>query len=141
MRIILENPSNFYLIDASGNDRVAHIFFSLKGALDNFLLPNGFNNWTQYVNSESARNQTFFYVSSGRIMSTYGAALYELGVFGLILPVSINIILFRLDIRSRFAIIITINLLLFTAIPLAFPILSIFLGYIYYMIKNEYECC
>lgn len=128
---IFRDPLQVLRMDASVNDRASHIYFSLRGALDNYLLPNGFNAWRQYVTAKSAQQTTFFWVSKGdRIMSGYGAALFELGLFGLLLLAATTLILLKSNIEFKRRIVYTlfIQTIIFTAIPIGFPPYPFLLG-------------
>ena len=136
MTMLIKNPLSIVMLDASVNDRVSHVYFSIRGALDNYLIPNGFNAWRQYVTTKSASQTTFFWVSKGdRIMSGYGAVLFELGVFGLILLVTTTRIIMRCKMEFRRRIIYTlfIQAVMFTAIPIGFPLYPFLIGtFLYY---------
>ncbi len=145
---LVKNEGLFRIIaiDASINDRVAHIFFSIKGFFDNSFIPNGYGVWADYLDKETIAYRDLFvaeWVSRGdKILSTYGAALFELGIFGLILPVSITIILYRAynrDWRSRLTLILFINIILLTAIPISFPPIGFLMGIAVYRNKLNSE--
>ncbi len=129
----IESPFQIFKIDASANDRLANIYFSLKGTIDNFFIPNGFSNWTPYVNQEIKTSNFFWWVSSGRIMSTYGSVLFELGIFGLTIPIIINYLIYinreRLESLATF-LFLFLNIFFLSAIPLAYPPLGILVGYL-----------
>lgn len=130
-------------IDASISDRVAHIYFSLKGFLDNYFLPHGYGAWGKYLDGQLAGYGRVFrleWITRGdKILSTYGAAFYELGIFGLLLPVSITIILYRAfkksEWRRQLTLIIFVNMILMTAIPISFPPIAFLMGAAIYRSK------
>ena len=73
INMFLSDPSNIFIADASINDRVSAIYFSIKGFIDNNFIANGFGTYSQYLNSELPKQSTFWWVSvSNRIMSFYG---------------------------------------------------------------------
>ena len=131
--LIISDPLTFFYLDNSSSDRIANIFFSFKGFIDNFGFPHGFVNWSEYVNSNFT-NFSFPNITTGRIMSTYGSMLFELGVFGLIYFLFIfNRI--RKSYVTRFYV-YGLNFMLIFAIPIATPMLSILLNN---FILKDYE--
>ena len=96
----MNNPQIIFYEDASLNNRLMHIYFSLAGFVNNWGMPNGFSSYREFVESNIV-NHPFFWTSFGadvgRIMSGYGASLYEMGIFGLLVP-----ILFVIAIRNYF---------------------------------------
>lgn len=136
-KLIWENPLGFFLIDASSNDRFSHVFFSVKGFLDNYFLPNGFSSWSDYLTKELTHYKNiFFYVSTGRIMSGFGSLIYEMGIVGLLFIIYLNknINSFFCKKSNKLFYIIFINLLMFTAIPIAFPIFNFLMAIFYFKI-------
>jgi len=141
---LLSNTINGDIIfetDESANSRFSAIYFPLKGFIDHLGVPGGLSTYSDYV-IDNWRGMSFFeYVGLGRIMSGYGAALYEMGIFGLLIS-----IVFVMAIRNYFkqnkkmgiVISISFTLFMFTPVPLASPYVSFFYGYlIYYTRKNE----
>jgi hypothetical protein len=140
IKIFLENPSSIVLIDASINDRVFHVFFSIKGFFDNFLLPNGYLSWNNYVIKELPNYSNLVMIdnfsANGRIMSGYGAAFFELGIIALIIP----FVLFRLlrsiyffDNKKFLFFFIYVNLIMFSAIQIGFTFFSFYIAYLAYL--------
>lgn len=117
MNMAINNHEVLYK-DQSIESRFYHIYFSVIKTIENFFLPHGFSDF--------------------RIMSGLGLALYELGFGGVLLIYSIYKIInqsiyHKLNkLNSIFVIII-----LFSAIQLANPILSFYLGYTLYGQKNK----
>lgn len=134
--LLVENPALLVIVDASGNQRAASIFISISGAFDNYLIPRGFNAYLDYVRSAAWEFRNIFpHLSiSDRIMSGYGAALFELGVFGFILPVVITIAIFRHFGRAEWQRAVVLNAavhaILFTALPLALPAIGFLIGHL-----------
>lgn len=128
---LLRDPRTYLLRDGSVSDRFYHIVLSVRAAFENWLVPRGVDNWRVYALDELAHNPAIRKITVGRIMSAYGGALFELGVFGLALPFATNAALRR----SRSALgahygaaIVVINMLLITAVPLASPLLALLFG-------------
>ena len=89
--LAIADPSSLTHTDSSISDRVGQVVFSIKGSLENYLLPNGFSSWGPYYYSEVARANDWLTPYWGnrypdRIQSGIGAVFYELGVFGFIVP-------------------------------------------------------
>jgi hypothetical protein len=142
--LFVENPSNLLLLDESVNDRFFQIFFSLKGFLSFFLLPHGFSNWNNYLTSEVPKYSNYVMVEyssvDGRIMSGYGSLLFELGFFGLLMPfvlIKQNFALYKTNLYSFFFILIIINLLMISAIPIGFSYFGFYLALLEYILKRK----
>ena len=97
--------------DQSVEQRFSHIYKSVIGFLDYFGFPHGFSN---------------AFTGLGRIMSGYGAALYELGFMGLIYIVNCFF-----NIRKGYSILyaIAISIVMFSAIQIGIPTFSFLIGY------------
>lgn len=138
--IFIENPSNLIMLDASINDRFFQIFFSIKGFFQFYFLPHGFSYWGKYLAIEVPQYSDYvmvdYFSSDGRIMSGLGSLLFELGFFGLLLPILIlkqNIILYRKSFIDLFFVLILIFLLLISAIPIGFSYFGFYLAFIEYI--------
>jgi hypothetical protein len=138
-KLAIAAPSELLRKDASISDRIGQIAFSLKGAADNWLLPNGFNSWGVYYNAEMLKASDYLTMYWGdpptRIQSGIGAPLYELGLFGLF-PLWV----LAAGIKSRYgsfrsgsAIILgtALALSMLPGTPLAMPIYGFILGYLF----------
>ncbi len=128
---LIRDPVGYLGRDGSVNDRFFHIVFSFQGAFERFLLPAGTDAWRGYVLENLRANPLAFQVSFTRIMSAYGGALFELGLAGAILPVVVNGSLggARRSLgRHYWTAVVFINVLLLTAVPLAFPPLALLFG-------------
>jgi hypothetical protein len=142
--LFVENPSNLLLLDESVNDRFFQIFFSLKGFFSFFLLPHGFSNWSSYLVSEVPKYSGYVLVEysteDGRIMSGYGSLLFELGFFGLLMPfvlIKQNFILYKANFSSFFFVVLIINLLMISAIPIGFSYFGFYLALVEYILKRK----
>jgi len=144
--IFITDPFLIIKLDESINDRIFHLYFSVYGFLNNYLFPNGFSSWPIYLEniipyySEEAWGLSI----SDRIMSGYGAAIYELGFMGLIVPVSITSSIykcFKNNKKKMWLNIFYINTIMLSAIQLALPIISFMVGYMLYLynINNNAE--
>lgn len=141
LKHFLENPTDVFLIDASVNDRLSAVYFSFKGFFDNYMLPNGFGTYESYLNSELDKQNIFWWVSiSNRIMSYYGAILFELGFIGLIIPFTYSLIIlkaYRHNLRDSLLYLFFINTTLLTAIPLSFPLVGVYIATLIYRSNNH----
>ncbi len=136
LELLMENPALLVLVDGSGNQRMASIFFAFKGWLDNGLLPAGLTAFADYISAEAAKARDIwaYVLATDRIMSGYGAALYELGLFGIAVPLVAGIGLFRYFRGSaRHAVVASVLLhpLMLTAVPLALPLVGLLIGMCY----------
>lgn len=114
------------ITDLSINSRVESVYFSIVGSFKNLLLPGGLDSFIEMRKEilSSMQIENFYNtVESNKIMSWIGALSYELGIFGLI----IIYLFFLASYRSyRGSILFSFNLfiVLFSAIPVAFPLVS-----------------
>lgn len=139
-RLAVATPSRLTKLDLSISDRVAQLAFSLKGAFENFLIPNGFNSWGEYYHDQtlSAREYFLYYFPEPfptRIQSGIGAPLYELGVFGFI-PIWVLLAGVKKrfgSLHSRPAIVFAsaIGLSLLPGTPIATPIYGFIVGQLF----------
>ena len=122
--------------DQSVNERAGHIYFSFKGFFDAKGTPNGFASFKDYLNEEVPKQDIFIHLSDdGKIMSTYGAAVYELGVFGLLVPLGISVLIFMAypgEIRRPLLMFVFVNMILFTSIPISYPPIGFLMGSLIY---------
>src|SRR2546422_307975 len=74
----------FLLLDGSFSERIFHIYLSLSHSVSDFLTPHGIYSFSDVI-VEGQRTFSYFWIgdASNKIMSGFGAALYELGVFSL----------------------------------------------------------
>lgn len=137
----VENPSTIFILDASINDRVSAIYFSIKGFLDNYGIANGFGRYSSYLALEIPKQNIFWWVSeSNRIMSFYGSVLFELGFVGFLIPIVYSTIIYKAykyKVKEVLLYIFFINTILFSAIPLSFPFIGIYMATLIYKVKYE----
>jgi hypothetical protein len=136
-KLAAANPSSMTKVDPSISDRVGQLVFSLKGAGENYLLPNGFTSWGPYYHEQILQAGDYFRMYYGdpypkRIQSGIGAPLYELGAIGLILPCVLLAGIKRSfgSLRNRAAILVAavIGLSLLPGTPIATPIYGFLIG-------------
>ena len=139
---LISNPE-VLLVDGSINSRVSNIYFSLKGFFDNYGIPAGFSAFPIYWTSEIAGHDIFFQSASSapiRIMSFYGAMLFELGLIGALIPITYSIIIFEAykdNARQLLILIFYINAILFTAVPMSFTLVGMYFGALIFKAENR----
>ena len=145
LRMLISNPSEIISRDASINFRLADIYFPIKGFIDNYMLPNGFNTYQTYLVSELAQQSTFsgndgWVTKSNRISSFYSSILFELGIVGLIIPIIYSLIIlkaYRYQTRNALINLFFINTMLITAIPLSFTFVGIYMSSLIYRANTQ----
>lgn len=134
---VLQNPSDIFFYDASLNDRFYHIYISLQGFFENFFLPHGYSAWIAYAMSTINGNSNIISFSlGGRIMSGYGAAFFELGFVAITIPIALIFSLYRLysnNLKDFILHSFFINMIMFSAIPLSFPLFSFYIGFLNFL--------
>ena len=135
----LQNELNLKLIfyvDGSLNSRLEHIVYSLHGSINNFLIPAGFDTFIKLGDVFDSVYGYYFYNSppSNKIMSWHGDWLYQLGFFGLIF-VSYLFFISSDGSRMRRFELLLLAILLLSAVPLAFPLISMILAMYTYQSK------
>lgn len=138
---IYEDPFMFFL-EGSVNARISAIFFPILGFVKSLGLPHGFGNYSEFLIAELPKYDFFgIWVTKGdKIMSFYASSLYELGLFGLILIVTISTIIYnryKKDFKYMLLTLLCINTLLFMAMPLSNPFVSMYLAILLYRSDNE----
>jgi hypothetical protein len=140
------NPSSVLIVDQSANSRFAHIFFSIRGFLSDYFLPHGYNTFNHYMIENAPEHTGLFprgvnLSESARIMSGYGAALFELGFLAFPIIIVINYSIFKFynkNTRQLLLLTLFLNTILFSAIPLSSPILGFLIGYLsFYKYKKN----
>lgn len=141
---IYEDPSSLIFIDASINDRFFHIFFSLKGFFENFMFPNGFLSWDGYASTQLTQYSDWVIIEwfslGGRIMSGYGAAFFELGVFAAMIPLALFKLLssiYRNNLKKFSFFFLFVNAIMFASIPIGFSIFGFYLGFLGYLVWRQ----
>ena len=137
LKIVAENPGTLVLVDASANNRASHIFVSVSGFVDNFFLPRGVHGqaWVDYFYEQvSVRPDLFWFAFPGaQIMSGYGKALFELGLLSIPIIVAVNACFTSriwADPGVKFSMIVMVNLLLVSSIPLSHPLIPVLIGWL-----------
>ena len=120
--------------DASINSRVESIYFSLVGFYKNYFLPGGFDSFIEMRRQILDTSVSKYFLNryeSDKIMSWIGSILYEIGFFGFM----VTVFLFKaIHNKSRGSIfyIITLFVILLSAVPVAFPLVPMVIALIAY---------
>ena len=117
--------------DASINARVQHVVLPIHSSYHNYFIPGGLEGFGEIREQIIDQYDGFFWyrVSSEKIMSWMGSFIFELGIGGVI---SILFIFFVIIVRRGLSSILQISVLffiLFSAVPLAFPLVAIVFSY------------
>ena len=136
----MKEPDSIFS-DISIHQRVVDVVFSINGFLINYGIPHIWGQWGEdlhiMIYGNTWADQAW--ISDGnRIMSGFGAALYELGIFGMIYIYIVinlhrkfytnNIIFYRQSIFLIF--------LMFSSIQLANPLFSVYIGALLYLTEE-----
>lgn len=132
--------SIIFSLDGSLNHRLEHLVYSIHGSINNFLLPSGFDTFAQLKQIMDPAYNYYFWsdIPSNKIMSWNGDWLYQLGLFGFIF-VSYLFYISSDGSRSRKSELILLLIILFSAIPLAFPMISMLFALYTYKRKIEFN--
>jgi hypothetical protein len=136
LSLLLSEPS-VLLADGSVNDRLAHVIGPVVGFIENYGIPNGFQGWSDYAQVFGSSSQYFHSekISTTRIMSGWGGALFELGLFGTIIILVTIRALYRAY-SSNFRLFLffaaSVNLLMFTSVPVGYSIFAFYIGFLIY---------
>tara|TARA_A100001015_G_scaffold313580_1_gene421127 strand:+ start:1119 stop:2345 length:1227 start_codon:yes stop_codon:yes gene_type:complete len=113
-----------FSLDGSLNSRLEHMVYSMHASFNNFLMPSGYDTFINVGNSLDVFYNYYFYYAqpSNKILSWTGDWLYQLGIFGLLF---ISYLFYKSSdgSRQRRSELILLFILLFSAIPLAFPMI------------------
>ena len=127
------------IMDASLNSRVESVYYSLVGFYNNYFLPGGFDTFIEMRKQIFNTSETKYFFNryeSNKIMSWVGSILYELGIFGFM----VTVFIFKaIHTNSRGCIfyIITLIVILLSAVPVAFPLVPMVIALIVY--NNDYN--
>jgi len=130
MNGFFSNPLSLFKTDASANQRLSDIAGAVYGFLSQLPLAFGYgtNTWVAYQEEIGRISNFFWYGKSYRIMSGYGAAMFELGFVGLVIPITCFVSFWRHDCYRIRAIGISLSIVMFAAVPLALPMFSFLIG-------------
>lgn len=128
-RLVTDGPMLLFKLDASMNERLAHIVFPIYGSIKDFFVPHGMDTFSETrIMLEPHFNNFFWYsMNTDKIMSWYGDWMYTLGVFGV---VSLACILWPAFSKSRENAwtFLGISIILLSAIPISYPLIPAILA-------------
>lgn len=132
MKLAAKGPLLLIKLDASINERVAHVVLPIHGAIRNFFLPLGFDTFSESREFLQRFYNGFFWQSTGtdKIMSWFGEWIYTLGIFGVTGLVLIYFEFLKLSREARWTL-TSISIILFSAIPVSFPLVGILFAYVF----------
>ncbi|MEO5911182.1 MAG: hypothetical protein ABIP95_09865 [Pelobium sp.] len=143
VNMVISKPE-LILLDQSISERFNAIYFSIGSLFHNYGIPNGFNTFKDYVwlQSQDPNNAKFFFnyriESYTRILSGFGMGIFELGIFGLLIPFLIFISIWRsLKIPTILFAYVLFNLLMFTAMSLNNALILFIIGNMIYITNRE----
>jgi hypothetical protein len=141
--VFTTNPQLIFL-DQSISERFNAVYFTVGSLFENLGLPQGFNTYQKYIYLKSTlpEYKMFFlnysFENYSRILSGYGMAFYELGIFGLAIPILIFIaIKNKLHQKNILFAYILFNLILFTAMSLNNAAILFIIGNMIYLSKTQ----
>jgi hypothetical protein len=152
--LLFNNPSMLIFSDGSIIDRIVHIVVSHLSIFYSYGLGLGLGNWSIFAHSlvdhiggfTSEIASIYMTTGSGRIMSGWGTAIFELGLIG-VLFLGAFIYLMRLGYRRTSGEIkkvylssfITLYFLMLMAVPLSFPLFGYMIGVFVYLQSKQIE--
>lgn len=144
LSIVFSTPE-LILLDESINERLNHALFPVISLYDNYLLPGGYNNFNKYIILKSHQESYYIFFENlnidhyKKIMSGFGASIFELGIFGLLIPLFIYSLLSKYlkSDKVRYLYIL-LNVLLFTSISLNNGLILFVFGNIIYLTRKRH---
>ena len=129
-KLITEGPLLLVKIDASINERVAHVILPIHAAIQNFFLPLGFDTFAKTRLEVQGFYNGFFWQATGtnKIMSWMGEWIYTLGIFGTFGLILLYVNFPKLSREGKWTL-IAVSIILFSAIPVSFPLVVILFAY------------
>lgn len=142
VQLFLKDPLSLFLEDASISDRMTHVIVSMVSLPFSYGIGFGLGNWGQFAPDIIPKLGWFIEemaelnVGLGtKIMSGWGTAIFELGIFGLIFLLSFFYIMNQGIKKTKGNIkkvyissMITIFFVMLMAIPLSFPLFGYIIG-------------
>lgn len=143
--LVIAKPE-LILLDQSIAERFNAIYFSITSLFDNYGVPYGYNAYNEYILKQSLDpgNSIFFFNFQiehySRILSGYGMGIFELGIFGLLVPIMIYFSIWRcLKSYPVLYAYILFNLVLFTAMSLNNSLILFIIGNMIYLSYQKKE--
>lgn len=140
--MVSTEPELILLKDASINERVSHVFFSIKGFLVDFGVPHGFHQFGDYSTNERHLSNGLFWWGKGedKIMSNIGAVMYELGWFSIVYILSLfSFLKINMHVKRNLFNAFLLGIILLSAIPVSFPLIPMIVVSMYFSNEEVYE--
>ena len=136
LMLFLENPSMILLADASVNERFVHLYFPIRGFIHDYGIPHGysaFDDWYKECMKIPEINALVLPYSesnnSTRIQSGWGAILFEMGFFALLLIRVLYLLIKRCYNKiGRYVVGAIIIMVFLNAFPFSTPLASLFIA-------------
>ena len=134
------DPVALIRIDASINERFASVIVPIQGFIQNLGIPGGLHSFDRVAADIVASYGEYFKYSNLqlRIMSWNGALFYELGFFGIIIWILLFNELLNGTKQRRYELVV-LFIILFSAIPLAFPLIPMLFTVLYHSKSYSFE--
>jgi len=134
------NPFDIFYLDASMNERLQHIVFSIHGVFLNYMMPGGFDTFIYHHNYLVNFYNNYFWWDQGsvKILSWIGDWIYQLGFFGII----VIWYFFKISEEKTYKNFIErllLFIILLSAIPVAFPLVAMIFALLTYIKKINYQ--
>jgi hypothetical protein len=144
LMLAFENP-RLILFDGSIMERFNAAYFPILSLTEQYGLPKGYNTFRDYIlmkMDSGFYNDLFIYefkaTGYDRILSGYGMGFFELGFFGLIIPLTIFLsIRKKLGNKMTLLAFVIFNLVLFTAMSLNNALILFILGNMFYLSSEQ----
>ncbi|WP_462174965.1 hypothetical protein [Pseudoalteromonas gelatinilytica] len=142
---ILENLDSILdvvILDQSINTRLTHIYYSIYGSFESYLVPNGASYWPSYIQSKAIGPLLW---STGletteRINSGIGQVFFELGFLGLLIFFFIyKSIIVNKNKKESIWLFLTIILFMLNTLNLSYPPFCLLIAYL--IVRNKNDIC
>lgn len=131
MRGLLNSPIEFIKSDGSIMVRVTHVYYSIKGAIENYFLPFGYSTWSRYLSYVLGASEIS---EKNNINTLFGRMLFELGgVFTLYFYLTLKRII------KNIKLFIIILILGIDGLNITNPLFGVLLGINYYLYISNKE--
>lgn len=137
---VYDDPMFVLSHDASINWRVANLYYSVLGFLEN-VIPQGYSNFEGYVANAKAGSSLFWYgTPKNEIMSGLGGLFFELGLIGFLFWLYFSILFYRNLSMYLFLLYLISVFASFASVTFSFPFMAVVFGIFLYLAnqKNGY---
>jgi hypothetical protein len=136
---LIQNILTMINFDASINDRMLNAIFPYLGLFFNNGLPGGVQSYAEMSRELLIFTDGFFWagLGSNKILSYVGSFIYELGLIGIATIIYMYFMLKDNLSKIRNIELCLLFVLLNSSIPVAFPIIPIMMGLMYYKKNNH----